>query len=256
MSSLNELYNAGKKDIWENASVAQLRYLQIIAKLRRVETSLLKQCDMLFIPNDEYLALHCGKDIKQYEYGCYLQSDVCIWTGHLLIPIRDVAGYVRGFAGFHPFHYAEAKETEDKSITYYSYSAKDVFPKSKYLYCPGNCYERAIKDGYIFLVDGIFDAASLWYAGFNAAALMGSIPTEYILMQLRFIRRVILISDNDEAGYRLYINLKRQLDNVALLKQGGTKDADELLKSKKREEFVQLLKTIVLGDDLIRISVF
>ena len=110
MSSLNELYNAGKKDIWENASVAQLRYLQIIAKLRRVETSLLKQCDMLFIPNDEYLALHCGKDIKQYEYGCYLQSDVCIWTGYLLIPIRDVAGYVRGFAGFHPFHYAEAKE--------------------------------------------------------------------------------------------------------------------------------------------------
>lgn len=257
MSSLNELYRRGLSSVWgtEDSADAQQKYLDVIAGIRGINSELFKKCDMLFIPNDQYLAVHCGEEILNLEYGCYESRKMCLWSNQLIIPITDVVACVRGFAAFNPFNYVEAKETGDRSMTYYSYSSKDVFPKGKYLYFPGSCYEKAITDGYLLLVDGVFDAASLWCAGFNAGALMGSIPTEWILMQLRFIKRVILIADNDDAGYKLYTGLRRQLKNVELFKQGETKDADELLKSEKRDDFIRALQQ-VLQNDLVKISTF
>ena len=257
MSTLNQLYNTAYTAVWENdsARMAQQRYLEIIAELRHVDCSVLQTCRMMFLPNDSYLSYFAGNEICYPEFGCYSSPKECIWVNQLIIPITNIVGEVKGFAAFHPFNYATAKETGDKTITYYSYSARDVFAKNKFLYCPGDSYRKALDDGYIFLVDGVFDAASLYCAGFNAGALMGSIPSPEIIMLLRFIKRVILVADNDEAGYKLYQTLARKLNNIELYKQGFTKDADELLKSDRRDEFVASLKSVLDTGGFLKISV-
>ena len=256
MQTLDSLYQEGYARIFREDS-AQMGFLQTIANLRRMPVQPLLDNEMLFVPNDEYLTHYFGESIAHPSYGCY-SNGACVWANQLIVPIKNLAGVVKGFAAFNPFNYAEAKETGDKSITYYSYSSKDVFPKSKYLFCPGDSYARALDDGYLLLVDGLFDAVSLRYAGFNAAALLGSIPTQYLLMQLRFVKRVILLADNDEAGYKLFTALRRQLRNVELYKQASTKDADELLRSEQRDEFIASLTKVVKEGDvsLLPIRVF
>lgn len=258
MLTLNELFNSAYEKVYldSQAREAQCHYLQVIADLRHTNVEVFKKCRMLFIPNDEFLINFAGPEIVHPDYGCYQDSKHCIWLSQLIIPITNLVGEVKGFAGFNPFNYAEAKSTGDRSIAYYMYSTKGVFPKGSFLYCPEDSYTKALDDGYIFLVDGVFDAASIWDAGFNSAAMMGSTPTQQILMQLRFIKRVILIADNDEAGYKLYKSLRVKLHNVELLKQGGTKDADELLKSENREAFIKTLNDVISNSSLLKISAF
>ena len=242
--TLDSLYWQGIYRVWEEDKTSQTVFLEAVAKLRGMDVSVFKDTNAFFVPNDRYMEEFFGRQIKEEEFGCY-SGDVCNWNNCLIVPVCNVAGKVAGFASFNPFKYAEAHETGDWTIHYYAYSPSSVFRKNRFLYMPERYYSNVLDSGYVVLVDGVFDAISLWAAGFHSAALMGSSISREILALLRFVGRVIFIMDNDEAGYKVFGELRKHLNNVELFKQGYAKDADELLKGVCKEKFIKQLRHMV-----------
>lgn len=240
--TLDQCYKAGYANIMKLDADSQSQYLSIVAEVRGVDISIFNNTMALFIPNDDYIVHFFGEEALNSSYGLYNDRVECMWLGCVLLPVFNVVGIIEGFAGFNPLRYAEAHETGDKSLNYYYYSTKEVFAKGRYLYCLPDTFVNAYEDGYALLVDGVFDTLSLAQAGFNTFGFLGSTATEEILAQLRFIKRVILLNDNDAAGLKLYDFLRRRLHNVELFKQGIAKDADDVLKSGNRDKFIAQLK--------------
>ena len=153
----------------------------------------------------------------------------------------SITDEVVGMIGFDPFKYLEAHEKKDWSITYYSYSLSKIFDKSHYFYSAPGIFEKAIDDGYIVITDGIFDCLSLTALGYNVAALLGSLVSDAIAAQLRFVKKVIVAMDNDEAGLKLYRSLIKVHPGTCWIKQGQVKDADDILKTDLRERYLKVL---------------
>lgn len=245
--AFSEVMKEGIKSVYSSDMETQKDYMDFICKRVRGMSSsdIVFRASGVFVPNNEYLQKFYPVEIINPDYGVYDSNGNCLWQGFIIFPIKNVVGDIVGLAGFSPQRYVEAHENQDWSINYYTYSTKKVFEKGKYLYCLDGVYRSALKDGYVLLVDGLFDCLSLTSEGYNAVALLGSSPTEEIIAQLRFINKVIIISDNDDAGIRLEHALQKKLKNVIFLHQGKTKDVDELLKTEEKEIFKKTLNTAI-----------
>lgn len=246
--NLDQIYRTGYRRAWSEDAESQERFCSVIAEVRSIPVSVLKSIECFFVPNEEYLVWACGEDILDAKYGVYL-DDNCLWSNCLLLPILNLNDQVMGLAGFNPFVYMDVHENLS-SENYYQYSMSSVFAKGRYMFGPAGVYKKSMRDGYLCITDGVFDTVSLNAAGFNAMALMGSTLTQEILMQLRFIKKIILVADNDDAGYKLWDNLRKSIPGAVLFKQGYTKDADEALKSEHREDFIRKLREVTVVDKL------
>lgn len=247
--NFDEVYSNGYSTIMSKYAIEQRNYIQAIAKLREMPVEWLQAAKGIFIPNNEFMLREFGPQIQ--EYDCY-RDGVCVWWNALIFPVRDIDNRAAGLAGFFPFIYAD----ENDDSNYYAYSSSSVFQKGRYLYFPTGNLIDAIEAGYLLLVDGIFDAISLAGNGYVAAALMGSKLTQEILMQLRFVPKVIIVSDNDQAGFALYEYARKYLKNVMQLKHRKTKDADEALKSEYAQDFKSSLDNAINSCVLKTISPF
>lgn len=239
---LDTVYRHGIRRVWEEDTESQLQYTSIIEQVRNIKGVDFRQINSFFIPNDNYVKEYFESEITEPEYGFYNHSDVCFWNNCLVLPIYNVADKVVSVAGFNPIKYVKAKETLDWSLNYYIYASSRLFKKGSFMFYLEGCYQRALDDGYLFITDGIWDTISVQLAGFNAAALMGSTVTPEIAAMLRFINRLILAIDNDEAGQKLAYDIKRIHPRVTVLKQGKTKDIDDLLKSEYRDSAIAELQ--------------
>ena len=231
---LTDIYQAAYDRVQNECGEEQKGFKQIIAEARCMPVEWLDDTNCMFIPNNDFMQEFFDSRISDYD--CY-RNGICIWNNALIFPIRDVVDSIVGFAGFFPFDYLDPEVNN-----YYAYSSQSVFKKGNYLFFPRNNLKKALQDGYLFVTDGMFDAISLCAHGFNAAAMMGSTVTPVILMQLRLVKRVIVVADNDSAGYKLYDSLRRVLNNVTLFKQGFNKDIDGALKSEHRDEILKMLR--------------
>lgn len=240
--SLDTIYRNGLKRVWEEDTDSQLQYTSIIAQTRNIKGVDFKKINSFFIPNDNYMKLYFDPEISNAEYGFYAQDSFCFWNNCLIIPIYNVADKVISVVGFNPFRYVKAKETLDWSLNYYSYASSRIFKKGAFMFYLEGCYQRALDEGYLFITDGVWDTISAQLAGFNAAALMGSTVTPEIAAMLRFVKWVILAIDNDEAGQKLASDIRKIHPRVTVLKQGKTKDLDDLLKSKYRSVAISELE--------------
>ncbi len=234
----------GLRRIRSEDNRVQRKFIDNVARARGMDSGVLWKTGAVFIPNDEYLAVYCGAAVREYGYDCYDDEGLCKWNNNLVVPITDVAGKVVAIGGFNPFIYLSSKESGCKTANYYKYSNSSVYKKGRYLYSMPGIYEKSVKDGYAFLVDGLFDCITLTGLGFNALALLGSSVSPEIIVQLRFVRRVILIADNDNAGIKLYETLKKQLAGLELFKQNLAKDIDDALKCEERGKVINLLRNV------------
>lgn len=244
--SFSEVIEDGIKKIYSEDRATLEHYVDTVCtQVRNMDSAILYKAEAFFVPNDQYMLEMFGPSITNPEYEVYRPDGSCIWLHNLILPVTDVIGKPVGLAGFNPVRYLEAHETQDWGIYYYMYSNKSVFDKSKFLYSVPGTLGSALEDGYIVITDGIFDTLSLAAAGINAAALLGSYLSETVAAILRFFDKVILAMDNDEAGLQLYDRLNKVLDNVILLNQGWYKDADDVLKSGRREQYIAAIQNII-----------
>lgn len=233
---LHEVYEIGYAKIQRECKESQHSFLKVIAEARKMPVSWLDDLGVFFVPNDRFMLDYFGDEILLYD--CY-RGNECIWNNALVFPIRGCDGKVAGFGGFYPFDYLD----ETKERNYYGYSSSSVFKKGRYLYFPRKDLLTAIEDGYLILVDGLFDAVTLSAYGFNAASLMGSSPTQEILMQLRFVKNVVVAADNDEAGILLFDKVKRCLNGVTIFTQTKDKDVDGALKGDFADQVLSDLRS-------------
>jgi len=243
----------GIKNIYENDFKTQEHYLGLICReVRSMRPNILFDLMAFYVPNHDYMSTYFGSEITYSSYDCYDFNGNCKWTGHLVIPIRDIKGNVKGFTGYNPFVTLNKGENAVlNTMSKYKESAKSLMDKSKFGLCPLGL-EKAINDGYVIVTDGVFDALNVADCGFNSFCLLGSALTEELQFCLSFIEYIYVASDNDKAGLDLFNTIKRKFPNVIPIRQSMYKDIDEFIKN-HREAFIEQVNAI---HDKIKLPIF
>lgn len=236
-------FSEGVSRIWSEDRVSQEHYLTIIAEeTRGLPFELFEKLDAFFVPNNNYLIEYFGIECTNYEYEMYDYNQYCLLQGCVVIPCKALNGNIIAWIAYNPSVKMHASETQDYSTNYYSYPSKLIWDKSKYLFTMPDIYKKALEDGYLVLTDGVFDTLSLINYGVNSAALLGSYLTECSTFLLRFIPKVYVSVDNDEAGNKMLRSVQRFIPTAKAIRQGVGKDVDDILKSEHRDSFLEELQ--------------
>lgn len=230
---------------------AQKNFIDYICQcVRNMDSGILYKAKAIFIPNNEYLVEMGGVHVLDESNGLYEHGE-CIWISNIVFPFFDLNGDIVGFGGFNPEIYLRVHETNDWTSNYYRYSSKNIMQKGKYLYMLPGTFEKAYNDGYLCVTDGLFDTLHLEHFGYNSCALSGSSLTIEMLAQLRVIKKIVIMSDNDSAGLKLEERMKKYLHNCVYFHQGVTKDVDAILKTEHKDKFLQALDDCIKSKFLI-----
>ena len=243
-------YTKGLERIWTEDEEIQRGVLEMILRdIRGLEDEPLKvlldymiKDQMFYVPNDFYMVELFGESILKYNNGIYFDG-VCNLCYRLAMPIRLMDDTVVGFIGYTN---KNDFDEDDSSFIKYRYPPKYVLPKNKYMYITRTEFKKAIEDGYICIVDGLFDQKVLVANGINAVSLCGSALTEYHKVYLECIKHKIIIADNDEAGRKMANDICRVWSNSVEIYQDKAKDIDGFLRKPERvkelKELIELMR--------------
>jgi 5S rRNA maturation endonuclease (ribonuclease M5) len=230
------MLDAGIKHIWTTDSEFQTDALiGILKNIRNMNSdcvtdmfNYLKALGAFYVPYDNYMIEHFGSDITDLKYKIY-QRELCKYTFRFAIPIHLLDGSTVGFIGYTNENDFDA----DGILIKYLYPPKSVLEKNKYMFIEPQEYLTAINDGYICVVDGIFDKISLASQGINAVSLCGSSYTQFHKMYLSLIKKIIIIADNDDAGNSLAYTIRQNRRDAVRIYQSRTKDIDSFMHDKE-----------------------
>lgn len=230
-------FSSGIKSIWTKDREYQTECIRgILTNIRSITEDSITDLHLnylisqgaFFVHNHEYMKQHFGQFIADSHYGVYTINGACRLAGRLAIPIKLFDDSVCGFIGYS--NKPETLNHEDVFVKYL-YPPKDTFNKSRYFYITSNEFSKAVSDGYVCIVDGIFDKIILQCMGINAVSLCGSSLTIWHQRYLSFIKHKIVVADNDLAGRRLSSYCRYCLENCVELIQSATGDIDSLIRS-------------------------
>ena len=243
----SEMATDGIRKIYEHDFETQRHFLEVFCEnVRKVKVETLLELKCFFVPNNEYLVPYFGEGIFDWQNDIYHDGH-CKWNNQLVIPLFDVGGDCAAFVGFDFLTKLEDIERGEKNGPYYSVSSQTVFSSRKYLFFPGDSFARAFEEGYIVVVDGMFDAINLYTNGINAS-MLGSAVTWEKMMQLQFIPRVFVAMDNDRAGRKLLEGIRRFRRDVRTISQNVAKDADDVLSGKCAAEYLAGIRKAIGGN--------
>lgn len=166
-----------------------------------------------------------------------------VFRNRILFPFRTVNGKITGFAG------RKRVAASANSAKYINSVESEIFKKFALLF---GLYEnkKFIRDEKTaILVEGYFDALSLWDAGFkNVIACCGTAVNEEQGRNISsFAERIILVFDGDEAGRKAMVKAWKTLEKSGLFVQVCSmpegKDPDLFIRESGAEAFKNLLKT-------------
>ncbi len=215
-------------------------------KERGIDTSTIKRFMLGFSPSTEDLVRllreHSAIDLYtktgnliKLEDGRYRD----LFRNRVIIPIRDASGRVVGFGG---------RILEGDAPKYVNSPESDIFKKRELLFglCEGISYLRDLKSALV--VEGYFDVMALHQEGFrNAVATLGtSLGRDHAKALSRFVERVYLLFDGDQAGrraMRLAIPhlLREDLEVIPVFLPEGT-DPHDLVIKEGRQALKELLE--------------
>jgi DNA primase len=176
-------------------------------------------------------------------YGLFDRNGDFFFAGRYIIPIRDLRGNVVAFAG-------RAKD-KDEAHKYINTADNFVFHKHEHLFN----IDRALVKGFVYVVEGYFDALSLISSGIpNVVATMGASFSDTHLKLLKN-KEVIFAFDNDKVGIESQMNMIKKFlpDNPRAFVYSGFRTR----KSQDIEDlsmFKDLSEALVFGGNLTRIS--
>lgn len=227
--TLNEAYTELTSRVYEDDLSSQRYYLSLIEEQRNISVEYLINRGCLFIPNNDYIHHYIGAQADSYWLEMY-RDNQCIWTLYVTIPIQDLAGDVVGLVGWDVQNKFKQISEGDQGLPMYRTASKHVFAKEKYFLTDVELLRDTFEQRTIFVVDGVFDSIALNYRGIPAIALLGSMFSREVLYFLRWFSRVFVVTDNDDAGVKLYQRLRGALPNVYRVTQNKGKDIEELVR--------------------------
>lgn len=237
----NRIMQKGIKHIYTEMLNEQKVYIDAICKrVRNMDSSIIYKADGFFVPNQDFLRVVFGSEITNPDYDVYNKEGYTDWDNYLTFPIYNILNEIVGLVGFNPINKLKAQEEEFWSLSYYKHSSTKLMDKSKYIFMLKGTFHKALEEGYIVITDGVFDMLSGAANGLVTGALLGSTLSEEVIAQLKFIDKIYLAMDNDEAGQRLLKNLRVYCPNTRAIVQGKFKDLDDILKSQYKNKFLEL----------------
>jgi len=179
------------------------------------------------------LAEQAGLVIAGKEGGYYDR-----FRGRLMFPIENIFGEIIAFGG------RILGEGEPK---YLNSPESPVYIKGKNLYGLQKAKESIREKGFCLIVEGYFDAISLWNAGVrNVVATLGTALTrDHLELLRRYTQDVVALFDPDAAGRKaldrsLELFLGANMHARALVLPGGL-DPDDFIKMHGREKLDELI---------------
>ncbi len=160
-----------------------------------------------------------------------------MFRARVMFPIIDLTGRIIAFGG---------RVMTDAAPKYLNSSDTPVFKKKNNLYAL-NFAKDTTRDSLIFC-EGYMDVIALHKAGFtNAVATLGTaITSEQARLVSRFVKKVYVCYDSDEAGQRATQKAIDLLEGVGItvkvITVRGAKDPDELIRARGAEAFEKLLE--------------
>lgn len=117
------------------------------------------------------------------------------FRARLMFPVENLSGQIVAFGG------RIMGQGEPK---YLNSPESPVYIKGRCLYGLSRSREEIRKQGFAILVEGYFDAISMWAAGIrNVAATLGTALTrDHMALLRRFTSEIVLIFDPDDAGLK------------------------------------------------------
>jgi hypothetical protein len=233
--------------LYREDHVSQAHYLSVLGEeVRMISLEVLMKYRCFFVPNDDYLRFWWGESCRNPEYELYDYDGRCVVNNCIVVPCRLLNGSVVGWTAFNPFiKYGEGEGS------YYFNPSEYLFKRGNYLFCHPDVFKSALSDGYIIVTDGVFDCLSLTGCGLNSCSVLGSSVNARSVFCLKFVDKVYVSIDNDEAGLRLLSGVRRFIPNARFIKQGREKDVDDLLKTEVRDRFVrEVLMCVGSGVDV------
>lgn len=225
------------KRIWaEDGEFQEVMVRHILQNIRNVKDDEMLERELVsarkdglfYCPNDDYMADWLGEHSVDLFAGIYRPNGLCRYTQRLVIPIYNFAGEIPGFIGYSN---DEIPGYDEDVFVKYTYPPKETISKGRFMYITAEEYAKAVKDEYICIVDGIFDKRRLTDYGYNAVSLMGSAVTFWHKLYLSKIKHLVVIRDNDEAGYKLLQTLRYNFPGTIEIAQGDEWDIDDFLKT-------------------------
>jgi len=162
------------------------------------------------------------------------------FRNRLMFPIHDLYGKVVGFGG-------RILKKDTRAPKYLNSPATPVFEKKRMLYGLNLTRDFIRKTGFVILVEGYMDFASLYQHGIvNVAAALGTSFTEnHAVLLKRFAKKIYLCFDADSAGMDAALRSFKVLAPGGLFVYGitlpGGEDPDSFVKSRGKEDFMMLL---------------
>ncbi len=160
------------------------------------------------------------------------------FRGRLIFPIENIFGEIVAFGG------RILSEGEPK---YLNSPESPVYIKGKNLYGLYKAKEAIRQDGFCVIVEGYFDAISLWNAGVrNVVATLGTALTrDHLELLRRYTQDVVALFDPDAAGRKaldrsLELFLGANMHARALILPGGC-DPDDYIKKYGKEKLYELI---------------
>lgn len=238
------MYSSGIDKVWkEDEKFQTLAIKGILENIRGVTGDLqekvfeyMKKDGMFYVPTDTYMPKFFGEGIREYSHGIYLQGEMCKLSFRLAMPIRLLDNRIIGFIGYNN---KDDSDPDNPAFVKYLYPPKRLLTKGRYIYTNRDEFKKAIADGYVCIVDGLFDKCLLEVCGINAISLCGSDLTEYHKMYLKEIPHKVIIADNDSAGRKLASSIKYCWPTAIEILQSDTGDIDSFIRSNERMQELQ-----------------
>jgi DNA primase len=240
LNVLGEVADFYRSRLSQNSEV--LAYL----KERGLETSTIRRFGLGYSPSSEDLVrfLRDIGGLETYEKTGNLSKlgenkyrD--LFLGRIVIPIKDARGNVVGFGG---------RTLKGEGPKYINSPDSDVFKKREILFGLSESLGYMRDLGYAIVVEGYFDVMRMHQEGFrNTVAPLGtSFGEAHARILAKFVRKVYLVFDGDEAGKRaLRIAaphlLKEGLEVYPVLLPEGT-DPEEMLRREGKTALRRLLE--------------
>lgn len=137
------------------------------------------------------------------------RGDYDLFRGRLIFPIYDVSGRVVAFAG---------RVLDDSKPKYINSPESPVYHKGRVLFGLYQARQEMRKSHEVILVEGYFDQLALYRAGYpQVVATCGTALTvDHACLLKRYIKRVVLLFDQDEAGRQATFKAMKVLQEEAV----------------------------------------
>lgn len=199
-----------------------------------------------FLPSEKLLLNLEGDQSLLYQKGLLIKKiDRTPLKQYITFPMYNQYGEIIGFSGRPPLSNAEVKR---KGLKKYWHS---IFDKRKFLFGLHHAISSARQLGYIIVAEGQFDTITASQNGIgNIVSTCGTALTEdQIILLSRYVDKVYVMFDNDEAGKRAFDQLKKhESEDIELIPvflpdiDGKKEDPDSFIRTYGKDKFLEIIK--------------